>query len=825
MTHATVPGGPPGAGNSFAISIACAAALLAAPLAAAKLPERARECETVTFGGDIATCDATACILGGDAFLVCDDLKLWAQEIEVRWTAERDFSGAVARGNALLVDRNTVITCETIELEQDRIRGRVEAATVRSKTGHRLDERGIPQGRDSQILHGDIERPSRDELRIFDGDFTLCDCGDDPPSWRVDSPEIEVELGERAFVWWPMLYISPFGLGPIPITPPLLPISVPLQERALGFLPPAITFYGPYPMIDLPFFIPLGDSWDVTIAPGLRTDWIRKHDIQPSRWGAPRLGGRLRYAPFKGLSGELRVQWTWDRRLYIARTYLAQNDLSDPLQMPDLSDADRARLESRQLLVEAHYRALAALEHRVTIDWEQDFQITDDLRWQIDIDWPSDDRLRQDFGVTLSEQVANYVPSRSQVLWTPTGLPMALVGSLAADHLVVIGNNSFRAGEQAVESYLNWRGPELHVPHRGPAARLTMLPLAPAPDFLPSLYLDADASFTRLGSWDPADPAFLQVAAGQLGVAWRDSFGGLNIDVEGRAHGTWTWLPWEGTERGIGTAFAHVRASASTVWARRFGALVHTINPRLLYHVVPVVESNSPSLATFLRGGADEHLDAGPFHQMMVSLDQALWSSRGARVADLRLGLPFDLETNELAPLQASVAWRAPYIGTGSAWLGVAFHRPQEPVEEIGAQMSLPIGPVAISGTYFRFAPSAERFNRGIYALFGTSDEPADPAAWVHALSPSLWVRTERFTVGYSAIILLPLPGEMETDPARPFLSQNVLFSSYQSACDCWQIGLRCTMPGYGTEQEILERLKVQVTFAVGDYSIGNIPQ
>ena len=42
-------------------------------------------------------------------------------------------------------------------------------------------------------------------------------------------------------------------------------------------------------------------------------------------------------------------------------------------------------------------RKLLELEHRVHLSWQQDLQPTPDLRWLIDIDWPSDDRIRSDF--------------------------------------------------------------------------------------------------------------------------------------------------------------------------------------------------------------------------------------------------------------------------------------------------------------------------------------------------------------------------------------------------------------------------------------------
>src|SRR5688500_6578039 len=82
------------------------AALAAASSAQAKdaggnnrnLPLASSKCEVVQCGGDVGSCKEGPCVLSGDAFLACDDLKVWAQHIEVRFTEEREFAGAVAKG-------------------------------------------------------------------------------------------------------------------------------------------------------------------------------------------------------------------------------------------------------------------------------------------------------------------------------------------------------------------------------------------------------------------------------------------------------------------------------------------------------------------------------------------------------------------------------------------------------------------------------------------------------------------------------------------------------------------------------------------------------
>jgi len=812
------------------ILLALLALLLPRAVLAADLPMAPERCDTVELGGETASCDDARCILSGKAYLFCDGLRVWADELEVRFTAERAFAGAEARGDALVVDGKTVLTCERVSVGPDRVEGRVEGATLRVKERPRLDARGVPQGRDASILTGDIERPSKDQLVIHDGSFTLCDCGGDPPSWRIDAGEIDVDLDDRALIWWPMLYINPFGLGLVPVTPPLLPVSIPLKARAAGFLPPAVTFFGPYPMIDLPLFVPLGQSWDVTLSAGLRTDWIRNHDISPARWGAPRAGARLRYAPFDGLQGELRAQWTWDRRLYVARQYFRQNDASADITLAELeiarattdaerraAEAKRDRLLLRQERVQAQSDALAEAEHRVTVDWELSLRLGDSLLWLVDVEWLSDDNIRRDFALSLTEQVVNYVPSRSQILWAPHDLGMGLAAGLAADYLLEIGN-----GDPEI---VNTRGAELHSRHRGPALRLSLLPSEPLPDLLPGFVVDADAVLNRYGSWDPSDTAELWVTGAEGGVGYRDRVGPIELAARASGHVLWA----RGTEATdiqeslIG--FLLLEASAESTWARRYGDVVHTITPRLAYAGVPARRRSNPAVARDLRSRPDEHLDVELFQQLRLGVDQALWRAgpRPKEIAALSLSVPLELAPPATLGLEAALRWQTDWLGRGRAWVVVDPEATTEGLEEVGVEASLPLGPVTLGASYIRFAPTAERFTRSVYALAGRAPNAiAEPGDWVHAITPSAAVRWAGATLWYRPITLLPLPGDTTSDPARPVVSRHVVGASYVSSCNCWSLGLQAQIPGYGTEQQVLDGMRVLVQLSVGGYAVGN---
>ena len=186
---------------------------------------------------------------------------MWSDRLDIALDDNSGFAGAVATGNVSVIDGKSVLTCERIELDADQIRGTILGATVRIK-------RRVPRGphddagRNRATFYGDIQRTDPNHLEIRDAEFTLCDCTPEPPSWRVNGSKIDVEMGHRATIYAPRLSIRPFGLFDLPITPPMLPLSVPLKRRAPGLLAPRLGFLElPYPTIDLPLFLPLGESW------------------------------------------------------------------------------------------------------------------------------------------------------------------------------------------------------------------------------------------------------------------------------------------------------------------------------------------------------------------------------------------------------------------------------------------------------------------------------------------------------------------------------------------------------------------------------------
>ena len=167
-------------------------------------------------------------------------------------------------------------------------------------------------GKNALILTGKrIRRLPSGVLVAETVQMTPCDCATEP-DFELDSPEVEIEE-DRARLSSPRLGILGASV------PLVLPLSLPLTERQAGLLfPPlqftALTGFG----TEVPLFLPLGRSYDVTIAPGIFTgtggasEEVRAQGLgaafgNRTVWG-PRLGFQFRYAPVERTAGQIDVE-------------------------------------------------------------------------------------------------------------------------------------------------------------------------------------------------------------------------------------------------------------------------------------------------------------------------------------------------------------------------------------------------------------------------------------------------------------------------------------------------------------------------------------
>lgn len=793
-----------------------------------------RQCETLTVEADVLECTEAGCDLRGHALMTCDGLVLFADAIRVDFDEEQRFTGAVATGNVTAVEGDTLLTCSRATLEGDRIRGRIEGAVVE------LKERALPAdrleaARNRAEIRGDLERTGERTFTVEDSELTLCDCGDEPPSWFFRSSSVEVNLDYRANLYWSVLWLQPFGLFQVPVTPPIPAVSIPFARRAPGFLPPGIQLYDGFaPLVDLPFFVPLGDSWDVTITPGLRTDWRTPRGNGLDRAGAPRLGARLRYAPARGTEGELNIQYQRDAGNEAVRGVVDfQEGDPNPCQLTD------ERLPNPR----------CGLRNRFAIDWQHRSAITRAIDFTADGVWYSDDVLLGDASLAVTDRVNTYVPSRAQL---DLRLP-EVYASAQLDYILRLGGQAgtvcFERDETGActreatgYSLLdNTRGAELDTFHRGPHFELRV----PALPVGAGVHLEGLATATRYGPWltdlfsDELPPLPSQwVLRSYAGGAW---LGGVGpVSLRARTGVDWalsvpSTLSDDALERGF-VAFDDeqrqvvsvlAEAFAELPLARRFGSTTHLVVPSVGIRSIPWQGGDATPASRF-----DPWLQRNELTQAVVGLDQEWLDADGRPVVALRLEQPFDLREGDR--LQSVVrAEVIPMQGLAlRGWSQLALDAP-EPFREIGASFNARYRALSGGVSYARWFEDSERFRRTVYQLSGTPAflpvDPGEPGSEQYVRG-SLGLDLDLIRVSYGLSLLLRRPGGNNDsnavigDRSRPFIPNQSASIGYTSPCDCWGLTVSVVRAFQRDEEtdEVVPNYRTNFTFQIGDYAVGS---
>lgn len=170
-------------------------------------------------------------------------------------------------------------------------------------------------GKNALVLWGRTvqERPDG-SYTAKDVILTPCDCAGEPDyELRADDAVLDKD---RARLHGTHLHFPH-------VTLPLFPLSLPLTNRQWGLLAPQFGFSGVAGFgFAQPLFLPLGDSYDLTLTPGFFTGG--RNSAAPgqavlygSAIGArnikgPRLGTEFRYAPAEGTSGSLSFDAFYD---------------------------------------------------------------------------------------------------------------------------------------------------------------------------------------------------------------------------------------------------------------------------------------------------------------------------------------------------------------------------------------------------------------------------------------------------------------------------------------------------------------------------------
>ena len=242
----------------------------------------------------------------GHAALRSKGVTLWADEVTYDQVNQR----ATAVGNVMMVRGLTAAFGDRIEVDLSSDKAIVQRGLVIQKRGvppeqlltAKSPDQLLKMGQTSLALTGRQVTRVNDRRFLVDGlSFTPCDCDPAHPSWRIDSTHADLTEAERANLSLPIIYVHSVPVFILPW------ISLPLNERATGLLPirPTVTTLNGW-SIDVPVFITLGDSYDLTLTPGY---YWGNNGVDPNGnpilagVKGPRLQSEFRYVPSATTSG------------------------------------------------------------------------------------------------------------------------------------------------------------------------------------------------------------------------------------------------------------------------------------------------------------------------------------------------------------------------------------------------------------------------------------------------------------------------------------------------------------------------------------------
>ncbi len=130
-----------------------------------------------------------------------------------------------------------------------------------------------------------------------------CDCDLSKPSWSIVSSNATVDTqSQRVEVVSPVVFVHHVPIFWFPW------LSFPLKSRDSGFLTPQ-PGYSPLGgfLLNLPLYLTLGRSADLTLTPGFQTGPFTNVFGAASGMAGPRLTGEFRYTPARETSGQLFV--------------------------------------------------------------------------------------------------------------------------------------------------------------------------------------------------------------------------------------------------------------------------------------------------------------------------------------------------------------------------------------------------------------------------------------------------------------------------------------------------------------------------------------
>ncbi|MHB8872345.1 MAG: LPS-assembly protein LptD [Myxococcaceae bacterium] len=273
--------------------------------------------QEVELTADKLVSDPTQHVLIGHAVMRTDDAVLRADEIVYRRAEQL----ATARGHVTLAVSSGGLFGAVAEAVTLKLDGR-QVTEVFVTNGRILQKSGVtPEQLFAAASPGELERaghtsmtlsgthmvrgPEGERWTVDDLVLNPCDCDPKEAGFRVEAPRAHVDLeSRRASIHFPTVYVKSVPVFWLPW------LNLPLSTRATGFLVPRPTFFGQNGFgLDVPLFVTLGRSYDLTLTPGFFTGRAGSSGVT-----GPRLQTELRYVPSEQTRGRASLGLLYDFR-------------------------------------------------------------------------------------------------------------------------------------------------------------------------------------------------------------------------------------------------------------------------------------------------------------------------------------------------------------------------------------------------------------------------------------------------------------------------------------------------------------------------------
>ncbi|CAM3676480.1 LPS assembly protein LptD [Corallococcus sp. ZKHCc1 1396] len=279
--------------------------------------------EVVELAADYVVYESDILTARGHCELRSGDNVLRADEV----TYNEATQVATATGNVMFVSGTLAAIADDVRVDLRSNEANVKGGLFMQKKGvtpEALQAAKTPDelrklGETPVLLSGTRIRRTGEASFSVDGlAFTPCQCGPGEPGWRVEAKEASVVMGERAILTWPVVYVRSVPVFALPW------LYLPLAERRSGLLIPRPANSGLNGFaLDVPVFLTLGESYDITLTPGYYTGGgdidnvvndVVVREPRPNGVQGPRLHTEFRYVPSDRTRGRATLGLLYDLR-------------------------------------------------------------------------------------------------------------------------------------------------------------------------------------------------------------------------------------------------------------------------------------------------------------------------------------------------------------------------------------------------------------------------------------------------------------------------------------------------------------------------------